>query len=312
MAEQLQSGAGAPAAGGVQRQVSATSSELDGSGSSTAIEPMGLERAGVPPLPPMPLSVSAATFPIWRRALDSVSARPSRFSHQAGAQPGGAAGDPGGDRLLAGLGLRSGGESLARQRPWMWRVALGSGQSSVAASEAPNKQGEACGLTSRAGLGSRRRRSFEARCRDNGLRTGLRGWRAPRWTCSTTWPEVLPLSAQWPGGLHGARWCWQQAAPPLRRCLVMAAARLGIVRLALWGQRSKARQQPSANTIPRSDRCCSSRHAVTAGSVHSVSTPTAGLRRSGRLLFVEAACWRWGWGLLVLRGGGPGAVGGKG
>jgi len=46
----------------------------------------------------------------------------------AGCQPGGAAVTPGGGTLLAGLGpLRSGGESLARQRLEVASPALGSG-----------------------------------------------------------------------------------------------------------------------------------------------------------------------------------------
>jgi len=85
MAEQLQSGAGALPVG-VQRQVSATSSGVDGLWLVYRIEPMGLERRRLFTAAAHGLCPSAAAH--FRsgggHVRQRLQARPSRFSHQAG------------------------------------------------------------------------------------------------------------------------------------------------------------------------------------------------------------------------------------
>jgi len=125
--------------------------------------------------------------------------------------------------------------------------------------------------------------------------------------------EVLRFSRQWPGCFDAATVVLAAAATPCAAGLVMALP-LGIVRLAAMGGPAAAGpcSQPSANPIPRSDRCCSITMR-TAGPSIPFNTNSKGFAPSGgRLLLVELLL-AMGLGPAVLRGAWspPALVGGR-
>jgi len=136
--------------------VSATSVGVDGLWAGLPHRAHGPGASPAVHAAPMgPLSVSGAHFPIWRRARETASAGQAEPLFQAPGwlQPWWSCWDLGTViGLLAGLGLRVGGLKA-------WQSNAGGGESALGQgiergrSEAPNRQGEACGLTlSEAGL----------------------------------------------------------------------------------------------------------------------------------------------------------------
>jgi len=143
--------------------------------------------------------------------------------------------------------------------------------------------------------------------------TGLRGWRAPRWTCSPTCQRCCAsASSKWPGALKWRTVCCQQRHFPSP----LSGDGAGAWNRAagpLWGASRQQRPDSSlCNPIPRSDRCCSITMRYRPGRPFSVSTPKQGFAmpsRRGRP-FVWWSCWLGVWaGALFCRGGGPGACG---